>query len=195
MTAGFGDRKRGKRRFWEDYTRDQQDYMLHLAQQADARKQARVDDLREKATDLNSTGTSIHTYQFEKPDWWAAGTDSMCRKYMKQAERDLKRSIVKRTVHHKIGGGVDVTLSRRRGPLEGGGIEGGVSGNVKTTVASYQRDRRGNLVQTYDFFKDHPDPADVAKVFGIPWESAFDNLPPPRPREPRRDEPGKDGEV
>lgn len=191
----YGDRKRRKRKFWEDYTQDQQNYMLTLAQRSDAAKQARVDDLREKATDLGSTGTSIYTYQFEKPDWWSAGTDSMRRKYMKQAERDLKRSIVKRTVHRKIGGGVDVTLSRRRGPLEGGGIEGGVAGNVKTTIASYQRDRRGNLVQTYDFFKDNPDPAVAAKVFGIPWESAFDNLPPSRPRQPERDETGEDGEV
>lgn len=196
MTDLYGDRKRRKRRFWGEYTQDQQDYMLSLAQRTDARKQARLDELREDVLGSGSGGTTFYTYQFKKPDWWEAADDHARRKYMRQANRDWKRSAVKKTVNHRIDGTVDVTVSRRRGPLEGGGIEGGVAGNAKTTVESYRRDGRGNLVQTYDFFKDNPDPAAFAKVFGVPWESAFDNLPPRGPEEPerpKRDDPGKDG--
>ena len=66
---------------------------------------------------------------------------------------------------------------------------------MKTTVASYRPGGNGDLVQTYDFFKNNPDPAVVAKVFGIPWESAFDNLPPVRPKEQEKpaDDRGEDG--
>lgn len=173
---------RRRRNFWEDFDESQQKFMLYSAVKADAIQQARLDDFRRSVTDYGSSGTTFHSYRFEKPEAWDVMNRHEQRAYLKQARRDWKRSRVTRTTTYKIGGGVDVNVSRRRSPFERGGIESGVSGTVRTKIASFQPDGKGGLVQTFDYFKDRPHPEDVAGVFGIPFESAFKNLPPRRPQ-------------
>ena len=182
--AGQQPAGRQGRRFWEDFDPDVRREALRSAFHTDAAKVGQFEDWGRQLADGSST---IHTFQGQKPDdftWSRVMNASDRRAFAKQARRDWKRSAVKSTAVHKIGGGVDVVASRRRGAFEGGGIEGGVTGNVRTTIASFRRDGKGGLVQTFDFFKDNPRPEDAARAFGVPFESAFDKLPQPRPKKP-----------
>lgn len=171
------------RRFWEDFDPDVRREALKSAFHTDAAKVGQFEDWGRRLVD---GGSPIHTFQGQKPDdlTWNIMNGHERREFLNQARRDWKRSAVKSTVVHKIGGGVDVVASRRRGAFEGGGIEGGVAGDVRTTIASFRRDGKGGLVQTFDFFKDNPRPEDAARAFGVPFESAFDKLPQPRPKKP-----------
>lgn len=179
MISAFGKKdKRRRKPVWGDFSPAQRSFMANNAMKADAASQLRLDDLRRDVLNPMSTNTTFHMYEFKRPEGLDVMKSSERRKFLKQARRDWKRSTVKRTVNRRIDGTVDVTLSRRRGMFDGGGIENAAVGANRTTVASYAPDGKGGMRETYNYFRDHPNPADVARVFGIQYESAFDNLPP-----------------